>query len=189
MTQLTAQVVRDPAGYAWHDKPKDAESYFVDRHLIGNSRQTTTPSAHDHVMGRESRANAYDPFIEEPALFRIFARLESTEESILDFANKYGDISSLERLDQYCASLLGQWQREIQAMRNAVAVADRFVAKRLADTARSRDTNYRHEARRVTHRLSQVKSDFSPGYVTCPFSTSAPLVSLCGRNSPVGMMC
>lgn len=80
----------------------------------------------------------YDPFREEPSLFRVFAELPPTDDvAILAFARKFGvlgipEMSVVERddVDQLVpAEPLDLWAREARAMRHAVDVFDAIRAR------------------------------------------------------------
>jgi hypothetical protein len=58
----------------------------------------------------------YNPLGEEPGLFRTFASVEPSPEGILEFARRYGNLTSV------CPILV--WEEEVLAMRRALCVWD-----------------------------------------------------------------
>ena len=143
MIPYTAHVIRDPAGYVWalqeifpegHVRYDPNPLILVPRHL-----DEIALAAQKHVNVHSPLPYAYDPFIEEPALFRIFAHLEPTEEAIEAFANKYGDIAEISTIGWVGGTYLEEWRIAIETMRKAVIRADNFLAKRMTESALPRD--------------------------------------------------
>src|SRR5262245_14750360 len=87
----------------------------------------------DPGAGTLDRARWYSPLQEFPGLFQIFAEIAPTEDGILEFARTYGKlglsthISFTDDLGKHWEWPLGEtvadWQREIQAMRQAIALS------------------------------------------------------------------
>jgi hypothetical protein len=84
----------------------------------------------------------YDPFILEPALYRIFSRLNPTPDAVLGFANQYGDLATVEDvLDKKWVRLL-EWQEQIAIIRDMVNFADRVLT---ATSKRKQTTAHKDE--------------------------------------------
>lgn len=74
------------------------------------------------------RESSYDPFITEPALYRVFAKLEPTPEAILQFANRYGELATVPEIVETGGSSLGVWKDCISEMRNWIEDADKLLS-------------------------------------------------------------
>lgn len=120
----------DPKGYQWVNDgmldPVLDDEYYADGVFLNGL-------SHDDWLSRLTGIEpfeweqTYDPFIKEPALFRIFAALPESEEAIVAFANKYGDIQRQEDLiDEQQGRTLESWRLAIERMREAVVLADEF---------------------------------------------------------------
>lgn len=140
MVQLTAQIHRDPAGYAWRELETSKTRVMTGNLQLWGNSDRRTPNARGFIPRREVKTDLYDPFLEEPALFRIFARVEPIQNSILDFANKYGDIATRHAVNSMGGSLIEEWDLASQEIRSAVQKADAFIAKRRDEKARAKDT-------------------------------------------------
>ena len=122
MHQFSATIWRDPTGYEWkehHGFPTfqdDPENNVALRPQTGlhNVRRFT---AKDFV---------YDPFVDEPALFRNFAKLDGSQDAIRDFAIKYGDLGGRYG-GPYEAVTLGVWRMQIVQMRKLIERRDALV--------------------------------------------------------------
>ena len=129
MQRFLGSVYIDPNGYRWVDIDDDREER--------NGPYPTSPvlrgASYDRWMRKLEAGQpvtfepTYDPFIEEPALFRIFAAVEPTPEAILAFANKYGDIGSFDRMGDH-GQPLWIWQREIGHARKGIEHAEKISA-------------------------------------------------------------
>lgn len=79
------------------------------------------------LLRKKGLVKVYDPF-EEPALFRIFAKLDGSDESILGFANEYGFICDNDpdavdiRVDGWDEpiELLSVWRQKIEQIKTIV---------------------------------------------------------------------
>jgi len=128
MSRFTAQIAISPEGYRWsqyeHYRPGLDDTFiFLDwakQHSIREKYSETGEIAVDRF---------YDPFVEEPALYRIFAALEPTPEAILDFAEKYGDFTTVAELLEGEEHHLAEYKYEISAMRRFVEAADSVIAR------------------------------------------------------------
>lgn len=133
MYRFSSRVLRDPKGYEWRNLggygPEDGEE------LYNNSMFLVANSLEDYIrwLTYEDKGipsdQFYDPFVEEPALFRIFAALRPTERAILEFANRYGDIARVDDVTQHDGLQLLWWLVAIRDMSGAVEFVDRFHAK------------------------------------------------------------
>src|SRR5262245_47282560 len=94
MSRFSAKIAVDPKGYEWtgaEDMDESSWEYQRRRTLVWKSADTIR-----RFRGEEETwPNFYDPFVTEPALFRIFASLEHSEDAILDFAARYGDLVNI----------------------------------------------------------------------------------------------
>jgi hypothetical protein len=133
MYRFSAQIARDPNGYRWInmggvDPIEDPEDYPGGIYLQAQShdawmkkcRQTDIYVFDEHT---------YDPFIEEPALFRIFAKVELNEHAVLEFANQYGDIAKIDEIIEDDGLNLNQWLDAIDFVRGVVEFIDEFHRK------------------------------------------------------------
>ena len=134
MYKFTANVPLDTAGYRWSNEgtdytPEDNDDYDENITLEANSKMAWWYQALG--TGQVDYDQTYDPFVMEPALFRIFAALEPTEKAILNFANRYGDIAPSQNLyegeDGFSFS---EWKAEIKQFHEWIHRADRLVAAR-----------------------------------------------------------
>ena len=157
MSQISAQIFVDPKGYEWQiagvcpdfyrgrlreeaiaARGGDENAtcgYLVPIWLSAVPRKALSPmfiAPPQFIDG----ATTYDPLSTEPALFRIFAELNATEESIQRFANKYGDIAYLSNLawdwhiDIIGGYSIAGWQSAINAMRDTIARGEVLAAYR-----------------------------------------------------------
>jgi len=83
------------------------------------------------LRGREDLGRGYNPLVEYPALFKVFADLELSERAILEFAGKYGafhveaQIPTPSRLAQEgwrLAEPVSLWRSEIRAARETIDI-------------------------------------------------------------------
>jgi hypothetical protein len=131
MQRFSAQVARDPKGYVWVHLggygPEDGTKRFAASLVLqANSHQELVRRwRKEGVVLRD----AYDPFVQEPALFRIFASLPPTPEAILEFANRYGDLARPEVILEDDGMSLAEWRAEIDAMRASIRTADAYLAR------------------------------------------------------------
>lgn len=73
------------AGFCWENEGKPTGKYpAVD---------TTPPWLIINAHPDECWAQGYFPLEEQPLLFRVFSKLDGSPDNILDFANKYGNLS------------------------------------------------------------------------------------------------
>jgi hypothetical protein len=131
MSRFAAQIAMSSDGYRWsqyeHYRPgRDDDFIFLDwaKHITIRERYKRT--------GEIAVNRFYDPFQEEPALYRIFAVLKPTPEAILDFVQKYGDFTTVEELLEGEEHRLSEYKREISEMRRAVEAADEFLTSKSA---------------------------------------------------------
>ncbi|HEY4313604.1 MAG TPA: hypothetical protein VGN12_29395 [Pirellulales bacterium] len=135
MNRFSAQIVVNSGGYRWRDLITLAEQKTEGvprasvRLLVPISRRAERPW---RAMGE-----AYDPFLKERALFRIFANLGPSERRILEFANRYGDIASHRQILKGYGLALKRWRYEIKKMRRAVHFLDQIgdCSKRLSSAS------------------------------------------------------
>lgn len=149
MQRFSASIVRCPEGYHWENVggygPEDGDLRYAESLAL-------RPSGDRDLWLRWSEEGGvpstylYDPFIKEPALFRIFAMLKPTQEAVLEFANNYGDIAlyANEFFDgnddlSDGASLKG-WRDGIEMMRDWVVEADELVRKQTLRRERQKHT-------------------------------------------------
>ena len=131
MSRFIARIAMSPDGYRWskyeHYKPgRDDIFIFLDWTRQHSIRE------HYNTSGKLPEVHCYDPFVEEPALYRIFAGLEPSPEAILGFAEKYGDFTTVAQVLEGEEHHLMEYKREISAMRAAVEAADEFISASLA---------------------------------------------------------
>jgi hypothetical protein len=116
MLRFCGFVARCDDGYAWENaggrRPSESEERYAKRRLL-------------KPLGAKF-TNWFDPFVDEPALFRIFAKLPPAEDAILAFANKYGDISLNEEA-QVAGNSLWEWRQAIDKFREHVEFADALL--------------------------------------------------------------
>jgi len=132
VSRFAAEVARDPLGYRWEELggygPEDGDELYAGSVYL-------RPNGYDELMkawrrdGKVALEHCYDPFLKEPALFRIFAALPLTTDAILAFANEYGDITRFEVVIEDGGTTFWEWREEIKEFRHLVAEADKFLAK------------------------------------------------------------
>ncbi len=128
MSRFSSLVFRSTAGYRWvrlggnkRDGGKDREDHLylqaidLEEAIDDNNPFFPWPG--------------YDPFETEPALFRIFAAIEPTEEAILEFANRYGSMFSQVELLKRNLPSLAYWKEQIKAMRNAIQNSEKLLSR------------------------------------------------------------
>ena len=107
------------AGYVWENpsgrRPNDNDERYAKGLFL-------KPSGGDFE-------GYYDPFVEEPALYRKFAILSPTEDAILAFASKYGDLTTVNEEAQAIGNSLWEWRRTIAEFRERVAIRDRLLGR------------------------------------------------------------
>ncbi len=114
------------AGYRWEDTAPVSDVSQRGRFLT------------DGVpIGQLQDLTYYAPLQSEPALFKTFANLEPTEDGILEFANKYGDLGAATETIILGNSLgrgerIDLWTREVEAMREAVNLREAAMRGDLA---------------------------------------------------------
>jgi hypothetical protein len=98
--EFAADISVNEAGYRWHDFG-DGEG-VGDHSGLGLIRnipfelQRGLESYELMRIYRDTPHRQYDPFVEEPALFYVFAELTISPDSIRTFANRYGPFSGAE---------------------------------------------------------------------------------------------
>lgn len=133
MTRFSAQIPVDPNGYRWVNLENWSPGEGKDEYELSLFLQAVD---HDQWLQEFERnryvvfdQNTYDPFVREPALFRIFAELEPTEVRILEFANKYGDIARFDEIMTQGGQCLAEWKFAIQMMQEAIRLSDQYVTR------------------------------------------------------------
>jgi hypothetical protein len=146
MSRFQGQVFVDPK-YSWENQDAlvsapgepdyDREEYERELFLIGScDDELRTALRRDQEYAYPKAL--YDPFSVEPALFRIFAALDGTPESILGFAQRYGALGTIVEIDDrdFYYNQLATWRDRIGEMRQYVEFADNYL--RPAGTKRTR---------------------------------------------------
>ncbi|MGE3703511.1 MAG: hypothetical protein AB7G08_33015 [Hyphomicrobiaceae bacterium] len=117
MVKFRSSIYRDPDGYRWVDfgeiypgAPDDERIYLQ---AVGHDRLINSD-------GVDIFKYRYDPFIEEPALFRIFASLPADQHAILEFANQYGDLATYSELHKDGGLSLEGWTSSISYLRSQI---------------------------------------------------------------------
>lgn len=131
MSRFIGRIPVDPKGYRWGRDggygPEDGyDSYVCSTYIHWNSRDELLEMCEENEVIPFD--HFYDPFVSEPALFRIFADLKPTEEETLAFANRYGDFSSLEDCINDVEWTLWHWEDMIERVSGFVKKADDFIA-------------------------------------------------------------
>jgi hypothetical protein len=130
MSRFKAKIPVDPRGYRWVNKgafgPED-DRYAGNLFLEWESKEQLGEAYAEE--GEVSFTNYYDPFVKEPALFRIFAALEPNETEILEFAKTYGDFCSLEGMLEGVDYTLETWTEVITTVKEFVEAADDFISR------------------------------------------------------------
>jgi uncharacterized protein (UPF0335 family) len=136
MSIFKAEIVIDPDGYEWINyqealEPGDPEFDLgeYERAIALTGRSWIKMRSMLLEKGEASfPAPPYDPFVTEPALFRIFAALDPNPEAILRFVHEYGDVSTLEQIihDEE-TNTLADWREKIEEMRSTVKQADSLI--------------------------------------------------------------
>ncbi len=143
MSLFTADIPVDPKGYEWINSggygPEDDQDHYE------GSLELCWRSADElREQYRETSevafTNYYNPFVKEPALFRIFANLEVEPNAILKFANQYGDFATLWNMSEGVEYFLEDWRLAIDGMQEAVQQADEFIAAEESRRKRSKNT-------------------------------------------------
>src|SRR5690349_16893799 len=102
MARYSAQIPIDPNGYRWVNVEGWRPGGSLRDYAVCHCLQATLHEKWQERLNRYGPVNfqehTYDPFVREPALFRIFASLEQTESAIVQFANRYGDIASPQQI-------------------------------------------------------------------------------------------
>jgi hypothetical protein len=134
MFRFSARIARDPNGYEWRNLGKYGPEDGDERYGMSMFLQAKSIEEYCRRLEYEDDwlppDHAYDPFVEEPALFRIFAAVEPTEDGILEFAIRYGDIAHIGKITEHDGEQLLWWRSAIEDMKKAVAFADSFRAPR-----------------------------------------------------------
>lgn len=132
MVEFQASVGVHPSGFEWIHKDyphplKKRQKCSPVKYLVLRDKEIMAQRHHDDVEGTDELGiEYYDPFEEDPALFRLFAKLEPDEEAICEFANAYGPLDSILNMLWFRGETLIQWTRAIESMREAIAVVDSF---------------------------------------------------------------
>lgn len=143
MNRITANIHRDPEGYCW-DNPDEytpEDSGYEDAIVLqGIGHKKMVAYVREHAT-LPPEMPIYDPFVKEPALYRIFAGLDGSVDSILRFANEYGDISDFLWSYEEGGLSLRDWRASIQLIQEATDKADRFLLHTSPQTKRSKITD------------------------------------------------
>jgi transposase len=122
----------DAGGYQWTNHggygPENEYQYYATSMYLsplGIDELQKSWRLHGEAM---LEGATYDPFVIEPALYRIFAKLEPTPEAILAFVNKYGDIATLPELIDDGGTSLWDWKQYIDEMKDLVEEGDKLLA-------------------------------------------------------------
>lgn len=130
MSFFSAHIPRERSGYFWDDSAgysvADGEDRYAENIFLLPKRYEQMRREYNICEG-VAVEDMYDPFVVEPALFRIFADLNPTPDAILGFANRYGDIAKLEVMLEDGGLSLSTWRGEIREMRVHVEAADRLT--------------------------------------------------------------
>lgn len=131
MSRFIGRIPIDPNGYRWSRDggydPEDGHDLYVGgTYIHWNSRQELLTLSEQN--GEVPFDYFYDPFVTEPALYRIFAELKPTEEETLAFANRYGDFSSVMDCLNDVEWRLSDWEETIERVREFVDRADEIIA-------------------------------------------------------------
>jgi hypothetical protein len=118
----------------------------INEPTLARDRESFCPplATADRTVLTGQEGEAYDPLRDEPALFRIFARLEDTQEAFLDFARRYGGLDELgieisrtteSTLVPFAKSTgtLDAWSSRRQELAHAVRLLDALRNGRVAD--------------------------------------------------------
>ncbi len=124
MSRFAARVFRDFRGYRW-TRPEKGQPL-----LIGESYEALEWNVPNVRASGIVDEFVYDPFVEEPALFRILSELEPSEDAIQKFATKYGAPIHLGRANSFHGTSLLFWEGTINRIRGLVEVADALSEKR-----------------------------------------------------------
>lgn len=133
MSRFTCQIPIDPKGYRWENEGgyglEDGEElYERSLSLLGNSEEEIWSEWHEKGSAALP-GETYDPFVVEPALYRIFAALEVRPEAILQFVHKYGSTRTVfDVIERTETNSLEEWRRRIEELREANTVADEYVS-------------------------------------------------------------
>ena len=134
MSQFEADIKVDPDGYEWvainPESLKDPDNWDVTLVLSGKTAAKKKRKA-------AAASNSYDPFEDEPALYRIFAAVEPTQSAIVEFANQYGELSEPAASLYGMGTSLGEWKRAIARMRKGIAIADEAARTKTARAKKS----------------------------------------------------
>jgi len=145
MSRFTCQVPIDPKGYRWENQggygPEDGqELYERSLCLVGNSEDKVWQEWNEEGSA-SLPGEPYDPFIVEPALYRMFAALEVTPDAILRFVHKYGSTRTIfDIIEGTDTNTLEEWRTRIDELRDAVRAADEYVTSQLSRGRRNRTT-------------------------------------------------
>jgi hypothetical protein len=132
MSRFACKIPIDPKGYHWVNEgdysPADGVRYETSLMLYGRSEDDVRAD-----YRREGSAgmpgDTYDPFVVEPALFQIFARLlPPTPDKILAFAHKYGSIrTAVDVLERSDAGSLYDWSTRIGRIYTALVSVEHYI--------------------------------------------------------------
>jgi len=130
MSRFQGHIVVDQKGYSWDETDVSLEdghdAYTTGMYIKWNSEWDLRQQYNEH--GEVNYDFTYDPFVTEPALFRVFARLDPTADDVLAFANRYGDFSSLGDVMEGVDWTLWDWEDAIGRVRGYIERADEFIA-------------------------------------------------------------
>ncbi len=149
MPQFAARVIRDPQGYEWIPSERPKTQFLRGRsydQLDSLSMAGTPDEIPDNFC--------YDPLEAEPALYRIFARLDGDESEIAQFATRYGAPLNLRSENWHRGMSHHSWALCIVQMGLAVQLADDLL-KSQSVRSKQASLDAAHEfLQEVTPRLS-----------------------------------
>ncbi|REK12999.1 MAG: hypothetical protein DWQ37_10260 [Planctomycetota bacterium] len=145
-SQFKGRVIVDPQGYRWDDEfaaglntfPRDDDECLRNR-LVGRSdQQLLSAMLRTPDESPPEEWPSYDPFVKEPALFRIFASLDATPAAYLRFADQWGSLSTLRNARRHEQSRFVQWYATSASMANQIKLAERYLAAQKSGRNRKR---------------------------------------------------
>ena len=162
MPRFSAEIHVDAGGYQWVNSggyvPQDgdeldASSVVLAPGSLGTIKESWRRDGEASLLGP-----TYDPFVTEPALYRLFASLEPTREAILAFVNRYGDIATVTDVLESDGFTLFDWMRSIDEMKDLVKQGDKLLAS--PRSGKSSTAQNRKVVEFVNHLLGQVPVGF-----------------------------
>jgi predicted nucleic acid-binding Zn ribbon protein len=156
--RFSAQIHVDAGGYKWINRggyePEDGFRYYADSIVLEPAGLNELKEAWRRDGEAILKGSSYDPFVTEPALYRLFAMLDPTPDAILDFACKYGHISTVPDLLEDEGSTLWDWKQYVDEMKDLVEEGDNLLA--IARSGKSSAANGRKVVEFVNQLLENV---------------------------------